>query len=70
MQAGMLYGPERPYDERRVLADITLPILSRVGGYRPDFTSTSRPSKLTVRNIFTPRLRKPRLTQKSINIGY
>ncbi|AKM39024.1 hypothetical protein WI95_24740 [Burkholderia contaminans] len=66
----MLYGLERPYEEKRVLANITLPIPSRVGGYRLDFISTSRILNFTVRNIFTPRLKERRLTPKSINIGY
>ncbi|WP_141715627.1 hypothetical protein [Burkholderia contaminans] len=68
--AGMLYGLERPYEEKRVLANITLPIPSRVGAYRLDFISTSRILNFTVRNIFTPRLKERRLTPKSVNIGY
>ncbi|WP_226292462.1 hypothetical protein [Burkholderia contaminans] len=53
-----------------MLANITLPIPSRVGGYRLDFISTSRILNFTVRNIFTPRLKERRLTPKSVNIGY
>ncbi len=70
MHAGILRGLERPYEEKRALADINLLMLSRVGGCRPDFISTSRLSKFTLRNIFTPRLKKRRLTPKSINIDY
>ncbi|RQT18820.1 hypothetical protein [Burkholderia contaminans] len=66
----MLHGPERPHEEKRALADINLLILSRVGGCRLDFISTSRLLNFTVRNIFTPRLKERRLTPKSINIGY